>query len=60
MKLFLNTAIVISFFATVAATIWLVWDQREIVFNTFATALIVFVAVWLCKLVLLVAKELRR
>lgn len=58
MKLFLNAAIVISFFVTVAATIWLVWDQREIVFNTVVTALIVFVAVWLRKLVLLVAKEL--
>lgn len=45
MKLFLNAAIVISFFATVAATIWLVWDQREIVLNTVVTALIVFVAV---------------
>lgn len=58
MKLFLNAAIVISFFATVAATIWLAWDQREIVLNTVVTALIVFVAVWLCKLVLLFAKEL--
>lgn len=56
----LNAAIVISFFATFAAIIWLVWDQREIVFNTAVTALIVFVATWLFKLILLVEKELWR
>lgn len=58
MKTFLNAAIVISFFATVAAVIWLVWDQREVVFNTFYTALIVFTAVLVCKEVWIIAKEL--
>lgn len=58
MKTFLNAAIVISFFSTVAALIWWVWDQREIVSNVVATALIVFVTVWLCKLVWVLTKEL--
>lgn len=57
MKQFLNTAIVISFFATFASLIWLVWDQREIVSKVVATALIVFVAVWLFKLIWIVVKE---
>lgn len=60
MRLFLNAAIVISFFSIVASLIWLVWDQREIALNTVATALIVFVAAWLFRLVLLVEKELWR
>lgn len=57
MKLFLNAAIMISFFATFASLIWLVWDQREIVSKVAATALIVFVAVWLFKLVWVIVKE---
>lgn len=57
MKLFLNAAIVTSFFATMASLIWLVWDQREVVSKVVATALIVFVAVWLFKLVWVVVKE---
>lgn len=57
MKLFLNAAIMISFFATFASLIWLVWDQREIVSKVVATALIVFVAVWLFKLIWIVVKE---
>ncbi len=56
-KTALNAAIVISFFATVAAIIWLVWEPLVIVLNTAATALIVFVAVWLCKLIWIVVKE---
>lgn len=60
MKTFLNTTIVISFFATFASLIWLVWDQREIVFNTFNTALIVFAAVLVCKEVWIITKELWR
>lgn len=60
MKKFLNIAIVVSFFSLVAAAIWLVWDQREVAFNTAVTALIVFVATWLFKLILLVEKELWR
>lgn len=57
MKLFLNAAIVISFFGTIAADIWAIWDQREIVANVVATALIVFVAVWVFKLIWIVVKE---
>lgn len=56
MKQFLNVAIMLSFFAIVASLIWSVWDQREIV----ATALIVFVSMWLFELILLVEKELWR
>lgn len=58
MKKFLNIAIVVSFFSLVAAAIWLVWDQREVAFNTFYTALIVFAAVLVCKEVWIIAKEL--
>lgn len=58
MKQFINAAIVTSFFATMVSLIWLVWDQREIVSKVVATALIVFVAVWLFKLVWVVVKEL--
>lgn len=58
MKLFLSTAIMTSFFSLVAATIWLVWDQREIVSKVVGTALIVFVAVLVCKEVWIIAKEL--
>lgn len=58
MKTFLNTAVVISFFGTIAADIWAIWDQREIVANVVATALIVFVAVLVCKEVWIIAKEL--
>lgn len=57
MKQFINAALVISFFATFASLIWLVWDQREIVSKVVATALIVFVAVWLFKLIWIVVKE---
>ena len=57
MRLFINAAIVTSFFATMVSLIWLVWDQREIVSKVVATALIVFVAVWLFKLVWVVVKE---
>lgn len=46
-----------QFFATMASLIWLVWDQREVVSKVVATALIVFVAVWLFKLVWVVVKE---
>ena len=60
MKRFLNIVIVASFFSVVAATIWVVWDQREVVLNTFYTALIVFMAVLVCKEVWIIAKELRR
>lgn len=60
MKTFLNAAVVISFFATIAAIIWLVWEPRVIVLNVVATALIVFVTLMLCKLVLLIGKELWR
>ena len=58
MKRFLNAAVVISFFSLVAATIWIIWDQREVVINTFYTALIVFTAVLVCKEVWIIAKEL--
>lgn len=57
MKQFINAAIVTSFFATMVSLIWLVWDQREIVSKVVATALIVFVAVWLFKLIWIVVKE---
>lgn len=50
MELFLNTAIMLSFFSTVAALIWLVWAQRETALNALLTALIVLVALMLCKL----------
>lgn len=58
MKRFLNIAIVVSFFSLVAVTIWIIWDQREVVINTFYTALIVFTAVLVCKEVWIIAKEL--
>lgn len=59
MKQFLNTAIVISFFCVIAATIWVVWDQEGFsnADKTAVSALIVFVAVWLFKLVWVVVKE---
>lgn len=60
MKTFLNAVIVISYFSTVAAIIWSIWDQREIVVNAAVTALTVLVTTWLFKLVLLVEKELWR
>lgn len=50
MKLFLNAAVVISFLSLVGALIWLVWDQRETALNALVTALIVLVALMLCKL----------
>lgn len=56
-KTALNAAIVTSFFATFAALIWWVWDQREIASKAVVTALIVFVAVWLFKLIWIVLKE---
>lgn len=58
MKRFLNAAIVISFFGLVAAAIWLVWDQREVVMNILKTAAIVFGSALLCKEVWIIAKEL--
>ncbi len=60
MKQFLNATVVISFFSLIAATIWLVWDQREFVFNTFCTTLIVFAAMLVCKEVWIIAEERRR
>lgn len=60
MKLFLNAAIVISFFCMIVAAIWLVWDQREVVMNVLKTAAIVFGTALLCKEVWIIAKELRR
>lgn len=59
MKQFLNAAIVISFFSVIAATIWGVWDQEGFsnADKTAVSALIVFVAVWLFKLVWVVVKE---
>lgn len=57
-KTALNAAVVISFFSLVAAAIWLVWDKREVVFNTFYTALAVFAAVLVCKEVWIITKEL--
>lgn len=59
-KTALNTVIMISYFATVAAIIWSIWDQREIVVNAAVTALTVLVTTWLFKLALLVEKELWR
>lgn len=50
MELFLNTAITLSFFSIVASLIWLVWDQREIALKAVVTALIVLVALMMCKL----------
>lgn len=58
MKKFLNIAIVVSFFSLVAAAIWLVWDQREVVMNVLKTAAIVFWSALLCKEVWIIAKEL--
>lgn len=58
MKRFLNIVIVASFFSVVAATIWVVWDQREVVLNVLNTALIVFATALLCKLIWIVVKEL--
>lgn len=60
MKQFLNAAIVISFFCVIAATIWVVWDQEGFsnAEKTAVSALIVFVAVLVCKEVWIVAKEL--
>lgn len=58
MKRFLNAAVVISFFSLVAAAIWLVWDQREVVINVLETAAIVFGSALLCKEVWIIAKEL--
>lgn len=60
MKQFLNIAIVVSFFSSIAATIWVVWDQEGFsnAEKTAVSALIVFVTVWLCKLVWIVVKEL--
>lgn len=59
MKRFLNIAIVISFFSLIAAAIWVVWDQREVVLNVLKTAAIVFGSALLCKEVWIIAKELR-
>ena len=52
MKLFLNAAIVVSFFGVVAAIIWLVWDQEEFCNSEKAviSALSVFVALMLLAL----------
>ena len=50
MELFLNTAITLRFIRTVAALIWLVWDQRKTALNALLTALIVLVALMMCKL----------
>lgn len=58
MKLFFNVAILISFFCMIAAAIWLVWDQREVVMNILKTAAIVFGSALLCKEVWIIAKEL--
>lgn len=58
MKRFLNAAVVVSFFSLVAAAIWLVWDQREVVINVLKTAAIVFGSALLCKEVWIIAKEL--
>lgn len=58
MKLFLNAAIVVSFFSLVAAAISLVWDQREVVMNVLKTAAIVFGSALLCKEVWGLSKEL--
>lgn len=60
MKLFLNVAIVISFFSVIASTIWVVWDQKGFsnAEKTDVSALIVFVTVWLCMVVWVIVKEL--
>lgn len=58
MKQFINAAIVTSFFCMIAAAIWLVWDQREVVMNILKTAAIVFGSALLCKEVWIIAKEL--
>lgn len=58
MKQFINAALVISFFCMIAAAIWLVWDQREVVMNILKTAAIVFGSALLCKEVWIIAKEL--
>ena len=58
MKQFLNAAVVISFFCVIAAAIWVVWDQREVVLNVLKTAAIVFGTALLCKEVWIIAKEL--
>lgn len=58
MKKFLNIAIVVSFFSLVAAAIWLIWDQREVVMNVLKTAAIVFGSALLCKEVWIITKEL--
>lgn len=50
MKLFLSTAIMISFLSLVGVFIWWVWDQGEIVS--------VFVTAWLSWLLWIAAKEL--
>lgn len=57
-KTALNVTIMISFLSLVASTIWLVWDQREVAFNTFYTALAVFAAVLVCEEVWIITKEL--
>lgn len=58
MKLFLSTAIMISFLSLVGVLIWWVWDKREVVFNTFYTALAVFAAVLVCEEVWIITKKL--
>lgn len=58
MKQFINAALVISFFCMIAAAIWLVWDQREVVMNILKTAAIVFGSALLCKEVWIITKEL--
>lgn len=58
MKKFLNIAIVVSFFSLVAAAIWLVRDQREVVMNVLKTAAIAFGSALLCKEVWIIAREL--
>lgn len=58
MKLFLNVAIVISFFSLIAAAIWVVWDKIEVTLNVLKTAAIVFGTALLCKEVWIIAKEL--
>lgn len=60
MKLFLNAAIVVSFFGVAATTIWVIWDQEGFsnAEKAAVSALIVFVIALLCKLVWVVVKEL--
>lgn len=50
MKLFLNAAILISFFSVVASVIWVVWYPRKVALNTVLTALIVLVTLLMCNL----------